>query len=282
MCLIIYGPKEVDESIFRTAHNLNPDGIGMMWSHHKKLKIWKGSEFNNFYQLYKKLISKGTYPAVHFRLATVGSINFNNMHPFKVGSGIGMMHNGTFNIPDIPEGISDTRFFAENLSEFEWNQLKTMNNPIYSGTVNGSRILFMNHLGQVFIVNEYHYLTTERDGVWYSKNNVFKKHLVAVYGTLKRRKSNCFLLENAIKVGNDRIPGWDMYTNNSFPAIAQGEGEISTEIYRIDDEELKDLDHLEGYPHHYDRKQVDTKFGKSWIYFYRTRPNWKKIKTGNF
>ena len=98
--------------------------------------------------------------------------------------------------------------------------------------------------------------------------------LVAVYGTLKRGHGNYKrLLTEAEFLGEERINGWDMYHLGGFPAIVEGDGEITVETFKVNQEEFKRLDGLEGYPHFYDRKLIETSQGDAWIYFFRNKPN---------
>lgn len=106
---------------------------------------------------------------------------------------------------------------------------------------------------------------------------------VAVYGSLKKNCTNHSLLACTKFIGTDIIPNWDMYSFGYFPCIIPGDGKIFTEIYEITDLDLKRLDRLEGYPSFYDRKEVDTEFGKAWIYYHhQLHDNLPKVKSGNW
>lgn len=93
------------------------------------------------------------------------------------------------------------------------------------------------------------------------------KHKVAVYGTLREGEGSSCLLENAVKLSTQRIDGFVMYSNGGFPYAVEGDGEMTIEVYEVDDRTFCRLDMLEGYPHHYDRKEIDVIGGKAWIYF---------------
>jgi len=94
-------------------------------------------------------------------------------------------------------------------------------------------------------------------------------HRVAVYGTLREGEGNFRLLRDAVKDGTHRIGGFVMYSNGGFPYAVEGEGQITVETYSVDDRTLRNLDMLEGYPHHYDRREVDVNGKPAWIYFVR-------------
>jgi len=93
---------------------------------------------------------------------------------------------------------------------------------------------------------------------------------VAVYGTLRRGEGNWqWALKNTSTfVGEFRVPGFQMYSNGCFPyAVESGSGEITVEIFEIDAETMAHLDRLEGYPFHYNRKQIIVDGTEAWIYF---------------
>lgn len=94
-------------------------------------------------------------------------------------------------------------------------------------------------------------------------------NLVAVYGSLKKGYGNHRLLDTSEFLGTtDTYGEWTMYSLGGFPAIVpEGNTQICIEVYRVDRETMADLDMLEGYPSFYDRRIIDTKYGKAWIYF---------------
>lgn len=89
---------------------------------------------------------------------------------------------------------------------------------------------------------------------------------VSVYGTL-RNGEGCFsLLKNAVSLGTYRLDGFVMYSNGGFPYAVEGDGQITVEVYDVDERTLRRLDMLEGYPNHYNRKEVDVDGHTAWIY----------------
>ena len=85
---------------------------------------------------------------------------------------------------------------------------------------------------------------------------------VFVYGTLKKNRSNSYLLKGSEFVEEaETIDRFCMRDLVGFPAVTQ-EKPVSTikgEVYKIDEDTLKRLDGLEGYPHLYDRITVQVK-----------------------
>ena len=95
--------------------------------------------------------------------------------------------------------------------------------------------------------------------------------LVAVYGSLKQGYGNHRLLDDSIFKGEEETkPEYTMYSMGGFPCITEGgDTSIHAEVYRVDTNVFSRLYMLEGYPSFYDRKQIDTQYGKAWIYLIR-------------
>ena len=115
----------------------------------------------------------------------------------------------------------------------------------------------------------------QRDGVWYSKDNVLEDNLVAVYGTLKKGYHNYHsYLTSSKYVGKGE-------TKEKYPLIIQGlpyliekrgvGHNVEVDVFKVSSGVLAQLDRLEGHPNWYRRKQIDIvtkgKVLKCWIYF---------------
>lgn len=106
-----------------------------------------------------------------------------------------------------------------------------------------------------------------------------------VYGTLKRGFYNHTILLDY--KGNDStfirelsLPGYDMYSLGGFPGVVLGKGQITGELYKVNDEILCRTDRLEGvnakfpYKGLYRREKArmisEDQFGtwNYWIYLY--------------
>ena len=97
------------------------------------------------------------------------------------------------------------------------------------------------------------------------------RHLVFVYGTLKRGQRNAYYLAAAEFVDefvtSDKF--W-MYEFDDYPAVCeQGSDAIHGELYRVTDAQFASLDELEWYPDFYQRIVISTEFGNAWMYVVR-------------
>lgn len=88
-----------------------------------------------------------------------------------------------------------------------------------------------------------------------------KKHLVFVYGTLKRGYYNNRLLEGQEFVGEAITePKYRLYDLGSFPGLVEDNEKgkaIKGEVWRVDEKVIPRLDMLEGTPHLYRREFID-------------------------
>ena len=94
---------------------------------------------------------------------------------------------------------------------------------------------------------------------------------VFVYGTLREGEANAYLLKEAVKLGDGCLSsGYILYDLKAYPAaIASRSGtSLFGEVYQINEGILRDLDQLEEYPVEYDRVEVETAYGRAWIYLY--------------
>lgn len=92
-------------------------------------------------------------------------------------------------------------------------------------------------------------------------------HRVLVYGSLKQGFGNHRLLEHVPCLDNNVTFTGTMKSLGGYPCVTQhGSTVITGELYEVDDATLQRLDQLEGHPHYYERKIVETSAGPAWIY----------------
>ena len=102
---------------------------------------------------------------------------------------------------------------------------------------------------------------------------------IAVYGTLRRGFGNYqYLLADQRFMGQETVElPMRMVSLGGFPGLiaSEEETEVVIEVFEIDEEAFRSVDGLEGYPRFYNRKEIDTSFGKAWIYYLEDADNYK-------
>lgn len=179
MCIIISKPKGkiIPEEHLKNSHANNQDGVGIMYAQEGIVKIekWLNQDYDKFLSRLGELENKNV--VVHYRAASVGGVNLNNVHPFWVFENkMAMCHNGTiFKAKELAkDGESDSCAFARMLSEmpvdFLGRQGLVLMMKEYIGTT--SRLAFLDENGTIAIINKH--LGKEVNGVWYS-NDYFER-----------------------------------------------------------------------------------------------------------
>jgi gamma-glutamylcyclotransferase (GGCT)/AIG2-like uncharacterized protein YtfP len=80
---------------------------------------------------------------------------------------------------------------------------------------------------------------------------------LAVYGTLKKGKSNHGLIEHCYYHGDYYLGPEFCLTVAGLPYVQRKPGQgVLVELYEVDDMTLKTLDRLEGHPNFYTREYV--------------------------
>lgn len=273
MCVIIIKQKgkKVDEDVLKLSSTLNPHGLGIVWLDTYKIEKVESTQW-------MRLKTNRPYIA-HFRFATQGAVNQENIHPFLIPNNNGtewLMQNGT--IYDYKgQTECDTLCMANDLGIVKrdfWKEVLEMHDCRFV-TVNQKTKNF-----QVYNKQDWFKV----DGVWFSKANVLKKykqvnkqeHLIAVYGTLKHSYSNYHrYLSNAdyVDIGEtiDKYP----LIIDGLPYLVDDVGighNVDVDVFKVNDAELKQIDMLEGHPRWYKRKQIKIRTCsegvlKCWVYF---------------
>jgi len=119
MCVIIIKhqkDKQISDEILRTSSLINPHGLGVVWLDNYTISYHKSKEWD---------LLKTDRPFIaHFRWATVGAINVDNMHPFKCGeTNEWLMQNGTIYGMGNKQ-TCDTKVLAGKLSKVGRNHWK--------------------------------------------------------------------------------------------------------------------------------------------------------------
>lgn len=173
MCLIVFKPEgeKLDWELLKKGYQVNDDGCGYivagntpegkrrttygkgMWTW-EGLKKWIGGFDSHKVEL-----------AIHFRMATHGTVDANNCHPFP-GNAWVMMHNG------IIQGFgsqtkSDTAEFAELLAD-TYGPAAPYKADEWENMTGWSRFLFATP-EEMVIVNQN--AGVWKNGIWYSNDN---------------------------------------------------------------------------------------------------------------
>ena len=264
MCVIIIkqSGKTVPQEVAKTSAKINPHGLGVIWLDTFDVTYHKSAD-------YKVLDTDRPFIA-HFRFATVGAINKDNTHPFRCGNNKQewLMMNGTIKALGNHKQ-SDSRILADSLGRIARHKWKRELERY------DCRFVTINtHCRTFQIYNKE--LWVQKDGVWYSKDNVIQDNLVAVYGTLKKDYSNYYsYLTNSKYIGKGETKDKYPLVISGLPYLIESKGQghhVEVDVFKVSSSKLIDLDRLEGHPNWYRRKQIDIKLidGKvlsCWIYF---------------
>lgn len=121
MCVIIHIPAN-EKLTHRDAIALwktNPDGGGIAYPYKGRIVTRKTMKFAEWWNWYKEIRAKHPNVSIlgHFRIATHGTVDITNVHPFQVDENTVMAHNGIIHdcAPERFDTRSDTRVFVEDV-----------------------------------------------------------------------------------------------------------------------------------------------------------------------
>ena len=204
MCVIIIKQqgKNVSNEIAKTSARINPHGLGIIWLDTFEITYHKSKDY--------KILDTDRPFIAHFRYATVGVIGKENTHPFMCGNNRHewLMMNGTINGLGNAQ-VCDSKVLAISLGQMDRSAWKDELSKY------DCRFVTVNVRNRTFqIYNKDNWF--QKDGVWYSNDNVLEHNLVAVYGTLKKGFSNYYnYLSGTKHIGNGR-------TKEKYPLIVRG------------------------------------------------------------
>lgn len=180
MCIICVLPEgtSLTEEEFENCWDANSDGFGMMFvDEHNKLQVHKTMEeleAKNLYSHFRQDYQDKTPFILHFRIATHGSKDESNCHPFYLHEGAALCHNGI--IPGLGNGKdnkSDTREFVDDyLRHLPRNWYRNIGiRKLVIEMINYSKLVILERSKHVEIINEY--MGIHDNGRWFS-NDGFK------------------------------------------------------------------------------------------------------------
>jgi len=263
MCVIIIKQQglKVSAETLKTSARINPHGLGIIWLDTYEVEYHKSSEHH-------KLNTDRPYIA-HFRYATVGVIGRANTHPFVCGKRENelLMMNGTIKGLGNTK-MCDSKVLANNIGDIPrhlWDkELSQYDCRFITANIHSKSF-------QIYNKEAWH----QRNGVWYSKDNVLEDNYIAVYGTLKRGYTNYWNYLSASKfVGKGKTEDKYPLVVSGLPYLIEEQGvghNVNVDVFRVTDALVKRLDILEGHPKWYRRKQINitlkSKVIVCWVYF---------------
>jgi gamma-glutamylaminecyclotransferase len=112
-------------------------------------------------------------------------------------------------------------------------------------------------------------------------------HLVFVYGTLMKGELHHITIKHARFLREARtLPRYELVKIDYYPALLEGGTQsIPGELYEVDDQTLRHLDHLEDVPTYYERHTIELADGSAAFAYVMPRERAHKaqpIPSGSF
>lgn len=175
MCLIISADKKqpIPPYILESAAQKNSDGWGAIWHEAGKTRVKRSLDMSKLHK-FAKIIEK--FPRViHLRMATHGTANLANCHPFQIRDGLYFVHNGVMNeYGTLKDDKSDTAIFNETIIKplarmYSGDDLLTevwFRHAMEKFAGTSQRFAFMDKNGQMLRVGSW----TQHKGLWLSNS----------------------------------------------------------------------------------------------------------------
>lgn len=168
MCIIIYKPagKNLPADYVRLkCETSNPHGFGFATPH----RVYHSMDRKEFEKQLKRSAKKNEPCIIHCRIATHGSINEANCHPFvDVMSGVAFAHNGILNIEPIGDKTdSETAFITKFVPVIRKHGIAGPElERAVDAVIGASRFIFMDSDARVRMFG--HWYKSSYDGCFYS------------------------------------------------------------------------------------------------------------------
>jgi hypothetical protein len=172
MCIIVQQPKGhsfTDEDI-RDFYHHNPHGFGLMHHDGRHLRTgrWMVRDEADAVRLYRRY-ADGKECILHYRWATHGPRTKDYAHPFRVGPGVHVVHNGVLHGWGGPHESDTAHYVREVLAPSVGVNPGLLEDPRFlkalHDDVRGSALVFMDSAGRVTRVGSDGVM---HDGCWYS------------------------------------------------------------------------------------------------------------------
>ena len=183
MCIIAYKPKGIKlpkEKILKNCWYNNTDGTGIAIQRDGKITIKKFMKAEPFFAYAKQNVRKQDNVIYHFRIATHGSIELKNAHPFiitkdwkemdetqSVTTKNVLAHNGIITSLVNDHKTSDSKILAHLLAD------KSINDNLFKSegvreliktVLDTDRLVVMNKSGEAFLLGDFE----KEKGIYYS------------------------------------------------------------------------------------------------------------------
>lgn len=191
MCLMISKPAKASfhETWLADFWSRNRDGAGVMWAEGGKVRVEKilsptAAQWIRFYKEH----AAGRSCLIHLRMRTHGNIDFDNVHPYEVGNGVWLMHNGILSYGnDEDPSKSDTwHYIRKHLRDAVAADPKVIHTKHFAETVGkhigaSNRFGIMDGAGRSVLVNRSSGVVW--GGAWFS--NTYAWDSAAAKGLIK-------------------------------------------------------------------------------------------------
>lgn len=177
MCIAICSKPntKVSDEALRKSFSNNPDGCGFSYvrtdsTGRKKVIIKKTMDFDVFLHQYHRAqrTNPESFFLIHFRIATHGTVDKFNCHPFRINNDMSFIHNGVIGGVGNDKLMSDTQLFNEKVlkklpKDFTKHDCFTV---LIEKFITGSKLITLSIDNEVMIYNEGsgHW----KEDVWYS------------------------------------------------------------------------------------------------------------------
>jgi hypothetical protein len=200
--------------MLRTSWLNNPDGGGFMYEDSGKLIVRKGfMKFDSFLLAYKKIPDlKNNEVAIHFRIATHGTVCPSNTHPFWIEKGkSALVHNGILSFCSPEKGIdmSDSEMFIYShlqpiLEDYPGFLDSSSGVNLLEEAIGMSKMIIMRSDMPTVILNEF--FGEEFGGNWFSNKTFTTFHRSGCQTYFNRDAS--FYNSRGYRINKDRDSVW--------------------------------------------------------------------------
>lgn len=197
MCIAIVATpfKQVSDDHLLNSSLNNPDGFGFTYVREditgvRKVVIKKSMDFNTFLRQYKRAFKNNPESPflIHCRIATHGTVDKFNCHPFWINKDVAFIHNGVITGVGTDPKMSDTQLFNEKVLKKlpeGWRESEPIK-LLLEKFLAGSKAITLDINRKVDIYNESsgHW----KDGIWYSNHSYSYSKMVPSKVVYSKRK----------------------------------------------------------------------------------------------